>query len=433
MQNDPYTNAVAQLKSVGEILELSPDLIEKLSVPDNVHQTKLSIKMDDGSTKEFQAYRSEHNNSKGPYKGGIRFHKDVSESEVKALSMWMTWKCSVASLPYGGGKGGIIVDPKELSEEELKRLSYAYGEWVSEFVGPWVDVPAPDVNTNGQIMSWMLQGLMSKKTLKEKMSVNWRATFTGKPLEIGGSLGREEATGMGGFYTLENLVKIKEMMKGEVSIAVQGMGNVGYWFARLASEAGYKVVAISDSKGAIVSNQETGDSDQSGLDIVELMEYKKKNGTLQGYPGTRNITNDELLLLPVTVLVPAALENVITAEVAEKVQCQYIIEMANGPVTPEADSVLSKKGILSVPDVLANAGGVTVSYFEWVQNLHGAVWSKEQVFEKLREVMDRAFSEMWEAYGKLQDKSDKSKANLRMAAYTNAVSRVVAALRLSSG
>jgi len=268
----------------------------------------------------------------------------------------------------------------------------------------------------------MLQGLLSKKSLTEKMTVNWRATFTGKPLEIGGSLGREEATGMGGYYTLDNLMKIKEMMPGEVTLAVQGMGNVGYWFARLASEAGYKVVAISDSKGGIVSNQAAGDSDQSGLDIVDVMEYKTKNGSLQGYPGAKNITNNELLLLPVTVLVPAALENVITAEVAEKIQAKYIIEMANGPVTPEADAVLAKRGILSVPDVLANAGGVTVSYFEWVQNLHGAVWSKEQVFDKLREVMDRAFAEMWEAYGKLQ-------ANLRMAAYANAVSRVVEAMK----
>ena len=422
MQNDPYENAKKQLQQVGEILELDSELIKKLSVPDKVWETKLKIKMDDGTEKEFQAYRSQHNNSKGPYKGGIRFHKDVSLSEVKALSMWMTWKCSVASLPYGGGKGGIIVDPKGLSEQELKRLSYAYGEWVSEFVGPWVDVPAPDVNTNGQIMSYMLQGLLSKKSLTEKMTVNWRATFTGKPLEIGGSLGREEATGMGGYYTLDNLMKIKEMMPGEVTLAVQGMGNVGYWFARLASEAGYKVVAISDSKGGIVSNQAAGDSDQSGLDIVDVMEYKTKNGSLQGYPGAKNITNNEMLLLPVTVLVPAALENVITAEVAEKIQAKYIIEMANGPVTPEADAVLAKRGILSVPDVLANAGGVTVSYFEWVQNLHGAVWSKEQVFDKLREVMDRAFAEMWEAYGKLQ-------ANLRMAAYANAVSRVVEAMK----
>ncbi|MFH2019385.1 MAG: Glu/Leu/Phe/Val dehydrogenase [bacterium] len=423
MINDPYTNAVAQLKQVAGILGLEKEVVEKLAVPDQVHQTKLSIKMDNGKTREFQAYRSEHNNSKGPYKGGIRFHEGVTESEVKALSMWMTWKCSVASLPYGGGKGGIIVNPKELSETELKRLSVAYGEWLEGFVGPWVDVPAPDVNTNGQIMAWMLQGLIGKKTLKERMNTNWRATFTGKPLEIGGSLGREEATGMGGFYTLENLVKTMGLKKGVITIAVQGMGNVGYWFAKLASEAGYKVVAISDSKGGVRSDK--------GLEIGKILEYKKKTGSLEGFPGVVKITNAELLLLPVTILVPAALESVITSENVEKVQAKAIIEMANGPITPEADLVLAERGILSVPDVLSNAGGVTVSYFEWVQNLHGAVWSKEEVFIKLKEVMDRAFREMWKMWEGKVSKLEITQKNLRMAVYSNAVKRVVEAMRLS--
>lgn len=425
MSSDPYKNAVKQLESVAEILELDGETVRKLSVPDKVWESKLKIKMDDGSVREFKAYRSQHNNSKGPYKGGIRFHPDVTESEVKALSMWMSWKCAVASLPYGGGKGGVVVDPKELSEAELKRLSVAYGEWVSEFVGPWVDVPAPDVNTNGQVMAWMLQGLLGKKSVKEKQIVNWRATFTGKPLAIGGSLGREEATGMGGFYTLENLAKQHELRPSEVTIAVQGMGNVGYWFARFASEAGYKVVAVSDSRGGVYA--------EGGLDILSVMDHKKKTGTVQGYADSKEITNDEILLLPVTVLVPAALENVITREVAEKLEAKYIIELANGPVTPEADEVLADKGVLSVPDVLANAGGVTVSYFEWVQNLHGAVWSKEEVFSKLHEVMDRAFSEMWEMYQRLHaDTSARQHDNLRMAVYANAVARVVEAMKLTA-
>lgn len=425
MQSDPYSNAVAQLKQVGEILRLPKEVMEKLAVPNKVHETKLQVKMDDGTTREFTAYRSQHNNSKGPYKGGIRFHQDVSESEVKALSIWMSWKCSVAGLPYGGGKGGVIVDPKELSQAELKRLSVAYGEWLAGFVGPWVDVPAPDVNTNGQIMAWMLEGLMSKKSLAEKMSVNWRATFTGKPLEIGGSLGREEATGMGGFYTLENLIKAHEMMPGEVTIAVQGMGNVGYWFARLASEAGYKVVAVSDSKGGIYAEE--------GLDILSVMEHKQKSGSVEGYADSKAISNDELLLLPVTVVAPAALENVVSEEVAGQLQAKYLLEMANGPVTPEADKVLAERGILSVPDVLANAGGVTVSYFEWVQNLSGEIWDKEDVFAKLREVMDRAFREMWEMSKKLEARSLKpEQKTLRMAVYANAVSRVAEAQRLSS-
>lgn len=421
MQNDPYTNAVAQLQTVAEILELPEEVVKKLSVPDKVWETKLSVKMDDGSAREFQAYRSEHNNSKGPYKGGIRFHPEVSESEVKALSMWMTWKCSVASLPYGGGKGGVIVDPKELSEEELERLSRAYGEWASQFVGPWVDVPAPDVNTDGQIMAWMLEGLIGKKSVQEKMSVNWRASFTGKPLPIGGSLGREEATGMGGFYTLDNLMKIQELKPSEVTVAVQGMGNVGYWFARLAQEAGYRVVAVSDSKGGIYA--------EGGIDVLSVMEHKEKSGSVQGYADSKNVSNEELLLLPVTVLVPAALENVVTEEVATKVEAKYIIEMANGPVTPEADRVLSERGILSVPDVLANAGGVTVSYFEWVQNLSGDVWGKEDVFAKLREVMDRAFREMWEMWNGKVSGLAVDKKSLRMAVYANAVSRVVEAMK----
>lgn len=405
MNNDPYTNAVSQLKQVAEILKLDGKIVAKLLVPDMVHKTDLKIEMDDGSEKTFQAFRSEHNNSKGPYKGGIRFHPNVSESEVKALSMWMTWKCSVASLPYGGGKGGIIVDPSKLSQNELEKLSRAYGAWSAKWAGPWLDVPAPDVNTDGQIMSWMLDEMMKNKTIEQKMAVNWRATYTGKPIAIGGSQGRDEATGMGGFYTLENLVRSMKLKKKDVMLAVQGMGNVGFWFAKLASEAGYKVVAISNSRGGI---------------------YDEKGIVIDGTLGSRkqNITNNELLLLPVTILVPAALENVITAEVAEKLQAKAIIEMANGPVTPEADEVLARRSILSVPDVLSNSGGVTVSYFEWVQNLHGAVWSKDEVLTKLRIVMDRAYGEMWEKYKTL-------KVSLRMSAYANAVARVAEALKLT--
>lgn len=416
MSNDPYTNAVKQLEQVAEILKLEKKIVEKLSVPDKVWSTKLSVKMDDGSTQEFQAYRSEHNNSKGPYKGGIRYHHNVSESEVKALSMWMTWKCSIAGIPYGGGKGGIIVDPSKLSSGELERLSRAYGKWAAEFAGPWTDVPAPDVNTNGQIMSWMVDELIKTKSVKERMATNWYATFTGKPIPIGGSQGREEATGMGGYYTLENLVKALKLKKEETTIAVQGIGNVGYWFAKLASRAGYKVVAISGSRGAIY--------DEQGLDVDKVMEHKKMTGNVHGYKGAKDISNEELLLLPVTVLVPAALENVITSENADKIQAKAIIEMANGPVTPEADEILWKRGILSVPDVLANSGGVTVSYFEWVQNLHGAMWSKEEVFAKLKPIMDRAFQDMWEKYEEL-------KINLRMSAYANSVARVVEAMRLT--
>jgi len=420
MSNDPFTNAGQQLAQVGEILKLDAKILARLAKPDAVHETELEIKMDDGQNKKFKAYRSQHNMAKGPYKGGIRFHPNVSLSEVKALSMWMTWKCAVAGLPYGGGKGGIVVDPKSLSQAELERLSRAYGEWLAEFVGPWLDVPAPDVNTNGEIMAYMLDALIKTKSLKERMSVAWQATFTGKPIALGGSLGREEATGMGGFYTLENLVASRGWKKSEVSVAVQGMGNVGYWFAKLASEAGYKVVAISDSSGGVY--------EANGLPIDEVVAYKKATGSLSGYKNAKSLTNAKLLELPVSVLVPAALENVIGGENASKIQAKAIIEMANGPVTPEADLILADRQIFSVPDVLANAGGVTVSYFEWVQNLSGYYWEKEEVFSKLKIIMDRAYLEMSTMWEERIKDLPIEKRSLRMAVYATAVERVVAAM-----
>ena len=420
MSNDPFTNAGQQLAQVGEILKLDAKILARLAKPDAVHETELEIKMDYGQNKKFKAYRSQHNMAKGPYKGGIRFHPNVSLSEVKALSMWMTWKCAVAGLPYGGGKGGIVVDPKSLSQAELERLSRAYGEWLAGFVGPWLDVPAPDVNTNGEIMAYMLDALIKTKSLKERMSVAWQATFTGKPIALGGSLGREEATGMGGFYTLENLVASRGWKKSEVNVAVQGMGNVGYWFAKLASEAGYKVVAISDSKGGVY--------EANGLPIDEVVAYKKATGSLSGYKNAKSLTNAKLLELPVSVLVPAALENVIGGENASKIQAKAIIEMANGPVTPEADLILADRQILSVPDVLANAGGVTVSYFEWVQNLSGYYWEKEEVFSKLKIIMDRAYLEMSTMWEERIKDLPIEKRSLRMAVYATAVERVVAAM-----
>jgi glutamate dehydrogenase len=326
--------------------------------------------------------------------------------EVKALSMWMT-EVRDNGIPYGGAKGGIIVDPISMSASELQRLSRAYAKFLTPHIGVWRDVPAPDVNTNGQMMAWMLDEYESAVGHHEP------GVFTGKPLEIGGSLGREEATGQGGVYVLEQLAKKLKMKPLNTRVAVQGIGNVGYWFAVLAAELGFKVVALSDSKGAIVSVK--------GLDPQKVLEYKRKNGAIAGYPGTRSISNEELLQLDVDVLVPAALENVIHAENAALIKAKAIIEMANGPVTPEADEILWKKGILSVPDVLSNAGGVTVSYFEWVQNLHGYSWSKSEVFSKLKPLMVQAFDQMWAMY------LDK-KVSLRMATYVGAVKRVVDAM-----
>ncbi len=406
---NPYKNAVSQLKQVAKLLDLSQEVVEVLSKPNKLLKTELEVKMDDGKIKKFQAFRSQHNNAVGPYKGGIRFHPQVSEDEVRALSMWMTWKCSVVGIPYGGGKGGIVVDPKKLSDAELERLSRAYIRFVANDIGSWIDVPAPDVNTNPQIMAWMLDEYEDIKGKKEP------GVLTGKPVELGGSLGRTEATGLGGFYILEKLIEVKSLKRENINIAVQGMGNVGYWFADFAANAGYKVVAISDSKGGIYN--------KDGLHVEKVLNYKNENKTLREYKGAKEITNKDLLELDVDVLVPAALENVITKDNAEEIKAKYIIEMANGPVTPEADEILYKNKIISFPDVLANAGGVTTSYFEWVQNNMGYYWKKEEVFEKLKVIMDKAFMEVWTRY-------KERKTSLRMAAYVGAVDRVVKAMRL---
>jgi glutamate dehydrogenase len=419
MSANVFVQAQRQLADAAALLEptyadktLFRSVIKKLSEPKHVHDFKLKVRMDDGSTKTFQGYRSQHSDARGPYKGGIRFHRDVSLEEVKALSMWMTWKCATTGIPYGGGKGGIIVDPLKLSHGELERLSRAYARALAPHIGAQVDVPAPDMNTNGQIMSWMLD------EYEKTVGHHEPGVFTGKPLELGGSLGREEATGQGGVYALEQLAKKLKLNPKKTTIAVQGMGNVGYWFAKLAIKSGFTVVAISDSKGGVVQNDRT-----KSLDIDAVLKHKKVHGNLSDIPGTKTLSNAELLELDVDVLVPAALEDVITEKNADKIRAKYIIEMANGPVTPEADAILWKKKILCVPDVLANAGGVTVSYFEWVRNLYGYYWSKEEVFTKLEPLIIKAFDQMWMTY------LDK-KINLRMATYVGAVKRVVDAVIL---
>jgi glutamate dehydrogenase/leucine dehydrogenase len=382
--DNPYQNAVKQLETVAKYLKIDKEILGQLKSPKRVIKADLRVKMDDGKTAIFKAFRSQHNDAVGPYKGGIRFHPNVSEDEVKALSMWMTWKCSVVGIPYGGAKGGIICDPKNMSEGELERLSRAYIQAIAKYIGPWKDVPAPDVNTTGQIMAWMVD------EYEKIIGKHEPGVITGKPVEMGGSLGRTEATGLGGFYVLEQLRKVRNLPQN-ITIAVQGIGNVGYWFIEFAKKAGYQVVAWSNSKGG---------------------EYKNKK-----------ITNEELLELPVDILVPAALENQITKDNVDKIKAKYIIEMANGPVTPEADEILHRRGIISIPDVLANAGGVTVSYFEWCQNNMGYYWEKEEVFSKLKVIMDKAFGEVWQIY-------QAKKVNPRMAAYILAVDRVVKAMKL---
>ncbi len=438
MQN-PHENAIAQLDKVAELLrpqynenERFTAAVEQLKTPAAFHENVLEITMDDGSTRKFTAFRSQHNNARGPYKGGIRYHQNVSAEEVIALSTWMTWKCAVTGIPYGGGKGGIIVDPSELSEAELQRLTRAYARFAAPFIGAWVDVPAPDVNTNGQIMAWMIdeyEQFLSEQAGEVGIQENPVAAFTGKPLGLGGSEGRDEATGLGGYFVLEEVFeklkgKYEWQRKSDVRIAVQGFGNVGYWFAKHAYDAGFQVVAVSDSRGAILVD--------GSIHPEKVLECKKSKGELAECLCTedgcsidhgRTITNEELLELDVDILVPAALENVINAENAAQVKAKVVLEMANGPTTPEADQILKDKGILLIPDVLANAGGVTVSYFEWAQNLHGYYWSRDEVVEKLKPLMVAAFADMWQ-------QMETNSVDGRMAAYMSAVKKVIDAMML---
>jgi glutamate dehydrogenase/leucine dehydrogenase len=392
--NTMLTAALNQIKDTSVLLEEDyKDLptgrqgfkkaIDAVLTPQRIIKGKISIKGKDGKKKTFQAFRIEHNDARGPFKGGIRFHQNVSEDEVQALATLMSLKCAVAGIPYGGGKGGVIVDPSKLTKEELKNLSIEYAKLITPYIGPWKDVPAPDVNTDGQIMSWMLE------TYEKKIGYQAPATFTGKPLELGGSLGRTEATGQGGVYVLETYAKVKKLNIKTSTVAVQGFGNVGYYFAKIAKELGFKVTAVSDSSSGIYNSK--------GLDIEALSVFKEKGGSFKDCPlkaGTKLISNAELLELPVTVLVPAALENSITKENMEKVSAKVVFEMANGPTTSEADAYLYEKGIDVIPDILSNSGGVTVSYFEWVQNLSGYYWTKERVNDELKKTITKAFMDI---------------------------------------
>ncbi len=432
MQN-PHHSAVEQLQQVAAILRPHypesertrfDEAIKKLEKPDRVLEGKLEITLDSGKKQSFQAFRSQHNNARGPYKGGIRFHPDVTKEEVMALSTWMTWKCAVTGIPYGGGKGGVVVDPRKLSQAELQGLSRAYSRFIAQAIGPWVDVPAPDVNTTPQIMAWMVDEYELWLSENGTVSANPLATFTGKPLGLGGSQGREEATGLGGVFVLDKLVEQMGFeRKQDARIAIQGFGNVGYWFAWHAYQRGYQIVALSDSSGGVYMTDHS-------MNPEKTLECKRQYGTIQECMCTeeachislgKKITNEELLELDVDILVPAALENVITAENAGRIKAKAIIEMANGPVTPDADVILEKDGVISIPDVLANAGGVTTSYFEWVQNLAGYYWTKDEVLAKLQPLMEKSFDQMWEL---------KSKAGLsaRMATYSSAVKQVVDAM-----
>jgi len=407
MAHDPWQNAVAQLKKVAELIHLDEETLARVMDPARVVKVSFPVKMDDGHTKMFTGWRSQHNDARGPYKGGLRFSPEVNESEVKALSAWMTWKCSVADIPFGGGKGGVIVDTKRLSEGELERLSRAFIRAIADVVGPEKDVPAPDMYTTPQIMDWMVDEY--SKIVGQPSP----AVITGKPVEKGGSQGRTQATGQGGVYVLEELAKKEGLVPTETRVIVQGIGNVGYYFAKLAADLGYKIIGLSDSRQALYN--------ADGLAVEEVLKYKGEHGSLADYPGATMMTNAELLEADTDILVPAAIENVITEGNAEQIKADYVIEMANGPVTPEADQILARRGIISVPDVLANSGGVTVSYFEWYQNMHNETWDEARVLEELKPKMVKAFNDGWAAMEKYQ-------TDLRTAVYALAVQKVVDAL-----
>ncbi len=405
MQN-PFKNAMAQLDKAAKIKSFSSEFITRLRQPNRDIRISIPVKMDDGSLKIFNGYRIQYNNSLGPYKGGIRYHKETEINEVKALAFWMTLKCAVVDIPMGGGKGGITVSPQNLSKGELERLSRGWVRGLSDVLGPYKDVPAPDINTTPEIMAFMADEY--EKITGDKTG----ATFTGKPVDKGGSEGRGEATGLGGFYVFDAL-RAEVGLPQKCKVIIQGFGNVGGNAARIFSENGHTVVAVSDSKSAIWN--------KDGLDLKKVEAHKKKTGSLKDFSKidsqTQNITNAQLLLLPCDLLIPAAFENVITDENANKIKAKAILELANGPITPEADEILFKKNIPVIPDILANSGGVTVSYFEWEQNLKREHWTEKQVFEKLKPMMENASK-------KISEKAKKSKTSLRMGAFILALERI---------
>lgn len=425
--DDIFEQALLRLDHAAEFASIESESLERLRHPKSILQVSIPVRMDDGSLRVFEGYRVRHDDTRGPTKGGIRFHPDVHLGEVKALAFWMTCKCAVAGIPFGGGKGGIIVNPKELSRLELERLSRAFIERIADFIGPETDVPAPDVYTNAMIMGWMMDEYSKIKRCRTP------AVITGKPIAIGGSLGRDDATGRGAYYCIKELERIKTWQPQDIPVAVQGFGNAGQHVASLLYADGYRIVAISDSRGGIVREE--------GLVIPRAIELKQKRESLsevyasrsvcdcpkcgcvefhcqQSDPGSGNvITNEELLEMDVDILIPAALENQITADNAERVIAPVIVEVANGPTTSDADVILNDKQTLVVPDILANAGGVTVSYFEWTQNRAGYYWTVDEVHERLHQIMTREFNTIY-------DLMTTNQIDMRTSAYTHALNRI---------
>ena len=410
MQSNPFEVAQRQLDECACILKLDAAAHAFLRVPMRELAVSLPVRMDDGKVRIFQGFRVQYNDALGPTKGGIRFHPAETIDTVRALAAWMTWKCALLDLPLGGAKGGVICDPKRMSQGELERLSRAYVRSLWEFIGPERDIPAPDVYTNPQTMAWIMDeySVIARKSQA--------GVITGKPLIVGGSAGRMDATARGGIYTVREAAAEFGVDLSKATVAVQGYGNAGYFAALLAvQQFGCKVVAVSDSKGGVYSND--------GLDALAVQQHKTGTGSVVGFPNTRPISNEELLKLEVDVLFPSALEEVITKDNAAQVRCRILAELANGPTTPEADEILEAKGVHVIPDFLCNAGGVTVSYFEMVQNASMYYWTESEVHERLDKRMARAYHNVLYA-------SRNLKINMRQAAYTVAVQRVVEAMKL---
>lgn len=406
LRENPFEIARNQLRRVADAFDIDPNLVAVLGECKKAVEVSVPVQMDDGTTTVYKGYRVTHNVARGPSKGGIRYHPDVTLDEVKALAMWMTWKCALMGIPFGGAKGGVVCDPKKLSRAELERLTRRYTSEIINEIGPEKDIPAPDVGTDGSVMAWIFD------TYSMNKGHSVLGVVTGKPLTIGGSLGREEATARGALYCIRDAVAKQDRSLAGMRVAVQGFGNVGSFLAKFLHEEGALVVAISDSTVAL--------HNPKGIDVPAAFAHKRENHTLAGLRDAASITNEELLLLDVDILAPCALEQVITERNASEVRASIVCEGANGPVTPAADAILEDKGVLILPDVLANAGGVVVSYFEWVQGLQEYFWKEVEVNAKLNDIVSRAFDETWET-------AQKRGMPMRVAAYGLAVQRVAEA------
>jgi glutamate dehydrogenase (NAD(P)+) len=406
LRENPFQIAREQLRRVAEVFEIDQNLVNVLQECKKAVEVSVPVSMDNGQTQVFIGYRVVHNIARGPSKGGIRYHPDVTLDEVKSLAMWMTWKCALAGIPFGGAKGGVVCNPKQMSERELQRMTRRFTSEIINQIGPEVDIPAPDVGTDGRVMAWIFD------TYSMNKGHSVLGVVTGKPLTIGGSLGREEATARGALYCTRDAIAKQGRSLADMRVAVQGFGNVGSFYAKFVAEDGAKVVAISDSTTALYN--------ANGIDVQAAFAHKRETGSLAGLKGADTITNEELLVVDCDILAPCALEQVITEDNASQVKAKMIVEGANGPITPLADSILEDMGVLVLPDILANAGGVVVSYFEWVQGLQEYFWKEAEVNAKLNDIVTKAFDETWATM-------EQRKVGMRTAAYGLAVRRVAEA------